>query len=319
MILAGLAALGIGSAFGVSTLADRREKAAEIDFPPLGKILDVNGVPVHAVVQGAGPDLVLIHGAGGNLRDFTFSMVGKLASRYRVIAFDRPGHGYTGRMPGPFKEGRGESPREQARLLQQAARQLGASRPLVLGQSFGGAVAMGWALEDPDMTAGLIVVSGATMPWPDDLKATYKVNASPAGAAVVVPVLTATLTQSFLETILTTIFTPDPVPEGYEAHFGLPLSLRRGTMRANARQIVELKPQVTAMSADYGSITAPIAVLHGDLDTIVPLETHAHALMPLLSNAELTEFPGAGHMPHHSHEAEVIAAIDRTAYRAGLR
>lgn len=319
MLIAGLAALGLGGALGVTALADRREKSAETDFPPKGQMLDVDGVPVHAWAQGSGPDLIMIHGAGGNLRDFTFSLAGKLAESYRVIAFDRPGHGYTGRLPEARADKRGESPQEQARLLQKAARQLGATRPLVLGQSFGGAVAMAWVLEDPSMTAGLIIVSGATMPWPDDLKASYKVNASPAGATVVVPVLTATLSSSFLETILTAIFAPAPVPEGYEAHFGLPLSLRRGTMRANARQIVALKPHVTAMSAEYGTITAPVALVHGDLDTIVPIDTHARTLAPLLPNAELTELSGAGHMPHHSHEADVIAVVHRTAERAGLR
>ena len=48
-------------------------------------------------MTGEGPDVVLIHGAFGSLRDFTFDLSDRLSERYRVIAFDRPGLGYTDR------------------------------------------------------------------------------------------------------------------------------------------------------------------------------------------------------------------------------
>ena len=52
--------------------ATSREAAAAAAFPPVGQVVDVDGVKVHAQVMGNGPDLVMIHGASGNLRDFTF-------------------------------------------------------------------------------------------------------------------------------------------------------------------------------------------------------------------------------------------------------
>lgn len=317
--LAAAAALAGGAVFGVDRLASQQEAAAEAAFPALGQILDVDGVAVHAWVKGDGPDLVLLHGAGGNLRDFTFDLAERLSETYRVIAFDRPGHGFTGRVPDAESEGRGESPREQARLLQQAARQLGVTRPLVLGQSFGGAVAMAWALEDPAMTAGLILVAGATMPWPGDLKASYHVNSNPLGAVSVVPMLTAFPPQGMIDQIMLGIFAPTPVPEGYVSHFGLPLAMRRGTMVANARQVTGLKDHVTEMSEHYGSLSMPMELVHGTADTIVSLDIHAQALAQIVTGASLTVIEGAGHMPHHSHPEVVTAAVDRAARNAGLR
>jgi pimeloyl-ACP methyl ester carboxylesterase len=146
-----LAATAIG---GCAVLTDRRaterEQSAEAAFPPTGQLLRVAGTTVHAHVQGSGPDLVLIHGASGSTRDFTFALVDRLAQDYRVIAFDRPGLGWTEDLG----DG-GVSPLLQARLLQAAADQLGVTRPIVMGHSYGGSVAMAWGLTDTADVAAL--------------------------------------------------------------------------------------------------------------------------------------------------------------------
>ena len=121
----------------VDARASKREALAAELYPPLGQFLTVNGLQIHAHVLGSGPDLVLIHGASGNTRDFSFGMMEQLSTRYRVIAFDRPGLGWSERLP----KGQ-DGLLEQAEVLQQAALALGAEKPLVLGQSYGGAVAL---------------------------------------------------------------------------------------------------------------------------------------------------------------------------------
>ena len=153
LILAALAAAG-----GVVTLgaAGRRAAAEEAAHPPSGQFIEVNGTRVHAWVAGEGPDVVLIHGAFGSLRDFTFDLAHRLSDRYRVVALDRPGLGYTGRTEARYARpfaGDAESPAEQAALLAAAARALGAENPVVVGHSMGGIVAMAWAL-DHDPAAG---------------------------------------------------------------------------------------------------------------------------------------------------------------------
>ena len=63
----------------------------------------------------------------------------------------------------------------------------------------------------------------------------------------------------------------------------------------------------------------PVEIVHGDADTIVPLNVHSIKLPDQIDGANLTVREGVGHMPQHSHAADVIAAIDRVASRAGLR
>jgi len=90
-------------------------------------------------------------------------------------------------------------------------------------------------------------------------------------------------------------------------------------MATNVSHINALRPQVEAMQRDYPTLSLPIELVHGDADTIVPLHIHSAPLMNLIPNGALTVLNGAGHMPHHTHPASVIAAIDRAATRAGLR
>ncbi len=316
-----LAALA-GCAVYTDRQADARASEAEAAFPPEGQLLDVDGRIVHAVVAGSGPDVVLIHGAGGNTREFTFAFMERLTDRYRVIVFDRPGLGYTDRTDPAYDSAftsQAESPAEQAALLQAAAAQLGAEKPIVLGHSFGGSVALAWALNHPDNTAGIINVAGPSHPWPGDLGSYYTVNGSALGGAIVPPIIATFATEQRIEDAVKGIFTPQPVPDGYIDHIGAPLSVRPDSLRANTRQVNTLRPHIVEMSARYASeLTMPLEIIHGDLDTTVPLEIHSIPLDRAVPQANLTVLEGVGHMPHHAEPQVVEEAIDRIAAQAGL-
>ncbi|WP_415233718.1 alpha/beta fold hydrolase [Pseudorhodobacter sp.] len=295
-----------GCAAFVDQRAHKRESQAEMDYPPTGQFVTVQGARIHVDVQGSGPDLVLIHGASGNSRDFTFDLVERLKSDFRVISFDRPGMGWSQGLPGTDL-----SPLAQADVLIAAAGQLGATRPIVLGHSYGGAVAMAWALRANP--AALIIVSGATMPFPGDLALWYKVTASTLGGAGIVPLITAFAPESQVETALSNIFTPQSAPKGYADYIGAGLTLRRDSLRVNGRQVDNLKPHLLLMAPDYPRLSLPVEIIHGTADTTVPIDIHAIPLSKRLPNARLTVLDGVGHMPHHSNPDEIIAAIKRAA------
>ncbi|MEM5541859.1 alpha/beta hydrolase [Sulfitobacter sp. AS92] len=301
--------------------AARHEARAEASHPPVGDIIDVDGLPVHAKVIGSGPDLVLIHGASGNLRDFTFDFAARLSDRYRVIMFDRPGMGYTARLPGARGawNPRGESPQEQAALLQKAADKLGVESPIVLGHSFGGAVALAWGVQRPKDTAALVLVSAVSEPWPGGLGWIYNLSASRLGGALFIPTVTAFVPDSVVQSSIESIFAPQPAPEGYADHIGTGLTLRRSASRANAQQVHQLRPHVVEMSELYDRLTMPVEIIHGDADTIVPMHIHAEELINDIPNGALTRLSGMGHMPQHTAPQAVVDAIDRAAARAGLR
>jgi pimeloyl-ACP methyl ester carboxylesterase len=315
MILNKLAASLILSSFalgGCAVFVDKRavlrEEQAEAAYPATGQFLTVSGARIHADVQGEGPDLVLIHGASGNTRDFTFDLVDRLKSDFRVITFDRPGMGWSDGLPGTDL-----SPLAQADALIAAANQLGAPHPIVLGHSYGGAVAMAWALRA--QPKALVIVSGATMPFPGDLGLWYNVTSSTLGGATIVPLVTAFAPQSRIDSALDSIFTPQSAPKGYAGYVGAGLTLRRRALTVNGRQVNNLKPHLQLMAPNYPKLSLPVEIVHGTADTTVPIDIHAIPLSKRLPNAHLTTLAGIGHMPHHTNPDAIVAAIHRAANR----
>ncbi len=311
--LAGLALLVAGGAGLTHWCASVREAAAEAAYRPEGQLLTIEGRQVHALVRGEGPDLVLIHGSSGSVRDFTFALVPELAERYRVIAIDRPGLGHSADHPDSADI------IVQARLMQVTAAALGADRPIVLGQSYGGAVALAWAVTNPDSLAALVAVATPSHEWGTPLSTYYKVLSHPLGQALAAPLLTAFVPQSRVTQAVEEVFAPQSSPEGYAAHFGPGLTLRRASLRANARQRAALEPQIIALSKRYASLDIPVEIVHGTADDTVNPYIHSERLAREVPGARLTLLPGIGHMPHQVAVDEVVAAIDRAAMRAGLR
>ena len=301
--------------------ASAREASATKNYPPQGRVVDVDGTPVHVLIEGSGPDLILIHGASGNVRDWTFDFADRVSDRYRVIMLDRPGLGWTGRLPGKGGawDTANETPMEQAGLLQKAADIVGVDRPIVVGHSFGGAVAMAWALNRPNETAAVVMLGAVSNPWPGELGWTYTVVGTALGGGLLVPFISAFLPQSYVDSSVESIFTPQQAPPDYAHHVGAGLVLRRESLRANAQQVNYLRPHIVKMSQRYNSLDMPMEIVHGDADTIVPLSVHSEPLSKQVAGARLTVLSGVGHMPHHAAPDEVEAAIDRAASRAGLR
>lgn len=306
-----LAVLLVAGVVGIDRRADLREAAIEARFPPSGQMIRVDGKDVHVVVQGSGPALVLIHGAGGNARDFTYQLTDRLADRYTVYAVDRPGLGWSEAIA------TAASPSDQARHLAKATRALGAENPIVLGHSYGGAVAMAWALDEP--ASAIVVVSGATMPWPGSLRPYYRVFGSKLGGSLGGPIVSATVTDSQIEASVKGVFAPAPVPADYIPKAAIPLATRADSFAESARQVNTLKPHVIGQSERYADVTLPVEILHGTADVSVRPEIHAVPLSKVLPNANLQLLEGVGHAPHHVEPDTVIQAIDRAAARAGLR
>ncbi len=319
-------ALAAGCAFTHQRTTDRTQEA-EAKYPPLGEFVSVDGARVHYVQKGGGPHLVLLHGAGGNLREFTFDMVDTLAETYTVTAFDRPGLGYTDRLPqvdqGAFAT-EGESPQDQADLLRRASAMIGIENPVVVGHSFGGIVAMAWAnagldTESAVNAAGVVSLGGVAMPWPGTLGLYYTMNGSALGGGLVVPLISAYAGETQIEGAIESIFAPQPPAPGYAEYIGSELTIRPESFRANARQVNTLRPHVVEMAKRYPELQLPIEIVHGEADTTVPLSIHGRELAKITQGVTITALPGVGHMPHHADRQATLDAIDRAASRAGLR
>jgi pimeloyl-ACP methyl ester carboxylesterase len=312
-LLVGLA----GCAAWIDRRASGREAAWEAAFPPEGQLVRVEGRQLHVLEagrrRGTAPDVVLIHGANGSMRDFTFDLVDRLAPDFRVIAVDRPGHGWSESWGAADSD-----PRAQARILRAALAEWQLHQPIVVGHSYGGAVAMAWALESEPETGAVVLLAGATMPWQGRVSRLYDLIDSPLGPlargwiAGMVP-------DATVRSVTRQIFAPDRMPPGYVAHFGPGMSIRRGAQATNARQVNSLNRFVAEMSGAYARLTLPIEALHGTSDTIVGLSVHSEPLALTIPSVNLTVMEGVGHMPHHARPDETIAAIHRAAQRRAAR
>jgi pimeloyl-ACP methyl ester carboxylesterase len=142
----------VGSALFNRTSARRAEAAT----PAVGSFIEIDGVRLHYVDRGSGKPVVLLHGNGVTFQDFEASGVLGLASeQYRVIAFDRPGFGYSDRPRTTIW-----TPAAQARLIAAALKELGVGPAVIVGHSWGTLVALAMALHDPIAVSGLLLLSG---------------------------------------------------------------------------------------------------------------------------------------------------------------
>jgi pimeloyl-ACP methyl ester carboxylesterase len=118
--------------------------------------IEINGAKLHYRETGSGAPLLLIHGTGGH-GDVFEPIVSPLATRYRVISYDRRGFSRSATKPYAAKSYYSHHAADAAALL----RALGAAPASVLGWSGGGTVALTLAVEHPDVLTHLVLYEPA--------------------------------------------------------------------------------------------------------------------------------------------------------------
>lgn len=278
-------------------------------FPPAGEFVAVGDVRLHYVEDGSGPPVVLLHGAGANLHDWKISLFDEVALNHRVIAFDRPGHGYSGR---PAEKG--YDPRVQAKLIHEALDKLGVERPVLVGHSWSGAVVLAYALAYPDEVKGLLVLAGLSHPWEHSVSWYYRLAAAPVLGPVFRHTLMAPFGRMRMERAVKDVFAPNPPPADYVDRAAAPLVLRPRAFLNNARDMIHVEKALREMSPNYASLSMPVIIISGTEDKSVDPEDHGEKLNRAVPNSELVLINSVGHMPHHFHQVRITDAI---AYLAG--
>src|SRR5690606_26131467 len=127
----------------------------ELGLPPEGRFITIMGNRIHYVEQDSGPRTVLlVHGLTGVLQYSTHAMLGELAGDCPAIALARPGSGYAKRaLRSPA------SLAVQADVIAGLIDALQLDRPVVVGHSLGGAVALATALRHPDKISALALIA----------------------------------------------------------------------------------------------------------------------------------------------------------------
>jgi len=290
-----------GAAVANQVIAKRSERR----HPPRGRFVTVDGVRLHYLDRGAGPAVVLIHGNGVTAEDFQLSgLLGRLAQGHRVIAFDRPGFGYSDR---PRR--RPWTARDQARILLRALTAIGVEAAVFVAHSWGTLVAVEAALAEPERARGLVLLSGYYWPTPRLDAPLLSGPAIPGLGDVMRFTVSPLLGWATTPLVFKQMFSPAKVAPRFKAGFPTSMSLRPWQLRATAADAAMMPLEAARTAARRKRITAPVLVISGDGDKIVSFADQSKRLAGELG-VQLQVIEGAGHMIHHTAPHEVATAIE---------
>lgn len=249
------------------------------------------GETLHVWEQGAGPVLLLLHGLGGHMGNYAYGVAERLATNHRVVIVDRPGSGHSSRL--------GTTPADlttQATALAELIAKLRLGQPLVVGHSFGGAVALALALEHPDAVAGLALIAPLTH-LPEAAPAAFKaLTISPRWLRQAFAwTLAVPAAIVYRKEVLGQLFGPEAVPRDYVTRAGALLSLLPSHFLATGDDLQALRAHLPAISARYSHLRVPLWVLYGAEDRILNGQHNGLALVNKVAGAQLQQVPG-GHM-----------------------
>ncbi len=305
--LGALGVAGIGLASWSAYVARKTEELV----PPDGQFADVPGARLHYVDTGPrdAPAIVMIHGLMGQLRNFSHSLSERLAVDHRVILVDRPGWGHSA-IEGPRPGILG-----QAGMIAALIEQLGLHRPLLVGHSMGGAVSLALALDHPELVSGLALIAPLTQPVttvPKPFAALLAPSPLRPAIAWLVAVPTGTFTGA---KVAQEIFAPDPVPADFGTRGGGALSLRPKSYMAGSFEIRGTPTEMAQLTARYGELWVPLAILYGREDNVLTPALHGEQTVDAIPGATLELIDG-GHMLPVTHPEATEAWLRRVL--AGL-
>jgi pimeloyl-ACP methyl ester carboxylesterase len=298
---AATAAAGVAAAF----YNRFRTKQAEAETPPVGSFIEAEGAKLHYLRRGSGPCIVLLHGNGVMLQDWLASGVfDELAKNHDVIAFDRPGFGYSSRPRSIVW-----TPQAQAAALASALKQLGVEEATVVGHSFGTLVALALGLNHALLVSRLVLLGGYYFPTarPD-----LVMNAGPA-VPIVGDLMRHTISpiagRAMMPGVEKILFSPAPVDAKWKQNFPVNMVTRPSQVRATAADAAMAIPAAASLSKRYKDLTLPTTILAGAGDKIVRYEGQSRRLHETLSNSQFVRVDDVGHMIHYSARDTVLKAL----------
>jgi pimeloyl-ACP methyl ester carboxylesterase len=257
------------------------------------------------VTAGSGPDVVLIHGALTTLEDMRIGPMDALARKFRVLALDRPGHGKSER------ERLLGSAWLQAKLINEAVTKLGLDRPVIVGHSFGGLVALAYGLLFPEQTKGVVAVSAMAFPEVRLEHLLFGPRAIPLAGDVFTYTAGPFVDAALLPMIWELMFKPQPMPERFRLEFPFGLAGKPRGVQANGEDAAWLIRSLSTAAISYSTCKVPVEILAGSADLVVSPNRHSRLLALAVPKANLQVLPGLGHMVHHFATDEVVSAVER--------
>ncbi len=251
---------------------------------------------------GTGPDLVAIHGTLMCLEDVWLGPVPALAEHFRVVAVDRPGHGFSRRPRGAAAD-----IWDQAASIREAVQRLGLRRPVILGHSFGGAVALAYGMLHPEEIAGVVALAPICFRSRGWSRCCSGRGRCRSAATLCRPSWPRAATDAPAAPV-----ERDVLSRGDAAALrpGLPVRSRGspGQITAEGEDAGWLWPALTRSVLGYPSLHRPVRILGGSADLVVNTTLHGQRAAGMIPGARFERLPDAGHMLHHFQAAAVVRA-----------
>ncbi|MBI1851562.1 MAG: alpha/beta hydrolase [Planctomycetes bacterium] len=256
--------------------------------------IDVGGVSVSFVERGSGAPIFFFHGLGGCVYDWREQLAPFAEAGFRAIAVDLPGAGFSPTLPG------GDFRIESiARHAAAVVRALAGGPAVLVGNSYGGLIALATAIHHADVVAQLVLVDAVSYRQPHPyFVPLFRIPALPKMVTPILPV------RPFLRMVLRGAVAhaaciSDAVIEEYALETKLPG--RRESVVEIVRALVRENPDDFA--ARIPTIRVPTLVVWGELDPAVPI-ANGRRLAREIAGAELVVIPECGHLPHMEKPAE---------------
>ncbi|MFP5309465.1 MAG: alpha/beta fold hydrolase [Actinomycetes bacterium] len=252
---------------------------------PREDTVEVEGCAIRTRAWGVpgAPGIMLVHGGAAHARWWDF-LAPLLADRHHVVALDLSGHGDSGRREA-------YPPLTWAAEVRAVAAANGMHRPVVVGHSMGGFVAIVCAATFGDELAGAVVVdSPVRRPDPEREEARRR------GSMFRAPKTYASLAEAMDHFVLVP---PQPCEHPFVLHHVARTSLHRTdagwTWKFDPHVFGRFSPSDPVFSDYLEGVRCRVAVVHGELSGIVDDEVVGWMNERLGRNAPFVEVPQAHH------------------------
>jgi pimeloyl-ACP methyl ester carboxylesterase len=268
--------------------------------PAPSQFVMIDGLSVHLRDEGPRDDpqpIVLLHGTSASLHTWD-GWVAQLQRQRRVIRLDLPGFGLTGpRSDNDYSLAR------YTRFMGAALDALKVQHCVMVGNSFGGAVAWETALALPQRVDRLVLIDSAGYPpQSDSVPIGFRMAQIPALQPLMQRILPRAAVASSVRNVYgdPSKVTPELVNRYYE------LTLREGNRVALHERFKQSRGGEHA--AQIPLIKQPTLLIWGREDHLIPpvLGEHFHAD---IAGSQLTVLDGLGHVPHEEDPARTLAVL----------
>lgn len=264
---------------------------------------------IHYMDVGQGPPIILIHGAASNLREFVANgLIEELSQKHRVIAFDRPGMGWSK----PYEVSGQNAIEVQVELIHQFLQNLDLqSEALLVGHSLGGAIAAGLLVLNQKIFRGFVGLAPAVSPVGPGSSWYTKVATIPILGSFFSRFLVPLVGPKMMEKRLKVNFGKASVPQTYMTKSCLKLVFRPEAFGSNSRDLNEIYDYHKMIYPKYKTIKKPATLIFSKDDSVIDTYGHANKFKDMVPQTKVIYLDNTGHLPQYTHKDLILEEIQK--------